>query len=143
MSRLVGLGGIESKKMRAELDTSALEAEVEKLLAEVESAAAAIDKLIDRNAKSALNQDEYARRFNALTSRHAMLADQHERLTSQIIDKQNRLKAYEYYKTEVAKLDWAHLKFTPYLFHIHIDHATAETDCTIVFTFRDGTKAAI
>lgn len=101
--------------MRAELDTSSLEAEVEKLLAEVESAAAAIDKLIDRNAKSALNQDEYARRFNALTTRHAKLADQHERLTSQIIDKQNRLKAYEYYKTDGA----------------------------IEFTFRDGTKAAI
>ena len=65
MPRLAGFGGIESKKVRAELDTSTLEAEVEKLLAEVESAAAAIDKLIDRNAKSALNQDEYARRFNA------------------------------------------------------------------------------
>ena len=71
----------------------------------------AIDKLIDRNAKSALNQDEYARHFNAPTARPAKLTDQHERLTSHIINKQNRLKAYEYYKTEVAKLDWAHLEF--------------------------------
>lgn len=129
--------------VRAELDTSALEAEVEKLLAEVESASAAIDKLIDRNAKSALNQDEYTRRFNALTTRHATLADRHDQLTSQIINKQNRLKAYEYYKTEIAELDWAHLEFTPYLFRTLIDHATAKTDGTIEFTFRDGTKAAI
>lgn len=103
----------------------------------------AIDKLIDRNAKSALNQDEYARHFNAPTARPAKLTDQHERLTSHIINKQNRLKAYEYYKTEVAKLDWAHLEFTPYLFRTLIDHATAKTDGTIEFTFRDGTKAAI
>lgn len=109
----------------------------------MESAAAAIDKLIDRNAKSALNQDEYARRFNALTTRHAKLADQHERLTSQIINKQNRLKAYEYYKTEVAKLDWAQLEFTPYLFHTLIDHATAKTDGKIEFTFRDGNTTAL
>ena len=109
----------------------------------MESAAVATDKLIDRNAKSALNQDEYTRRFNALTTRHATLADRHDQLTSQIIDKQNRLKAYEYYKTEVAILDWAHLEFTPYLFHTLIDHATAKTDGTIEFTFRDGTKAAI
>ncbi|MBS6274776.1 MAG: hypothetical protein KH423_00950 [Actinomycetaceae bacterium] len=124
--------------VRAELDTGVLEAESEKLLAEVESAAAAIYKLIGRNAKSALNQDEYTRRFNALTTRHATLADQPDQLTSQIIDKQNQLKAYEYYKTEVANLDEAHLEFTPYLFHTLIDHATAKTDGTIEFTFRDG-----
>lgn len=94
-------------------------------------------RIIDRNAKSALNQHEYARRFNALTTRHTKLADQHERLTSQIIDKQNHLKAYEYYKTEIAKLDSAHLEFTPYLFHTLIDYATAQTDGTIEFAFRD------
>lgn len=102
--------------VRAELDTSTLEAEAEKLLAEVESAAAAIDKLIDRNAKSTLNQDEYTRRFNALTTRHSKLADQRESLTSHIIDKQNRLKAYEYYKAEITKLDGTRFEFTPYLF---------------------------
>ena len=138
-----GVDEVLDQAVRAEFDTSALEAAGEKLLAEVESAAAAIDKVIDRNAKSALNQDEYARRFNALTTRHAKLADQYERLTSQIIDKQNRFKAYEYYKTEVAKLEWARLEFTPYLFHTLIDHATAKTNGTIEFTFRDGTKAAI
>ena len=136
LDKQTGVDEVLDQAVRAELDTSMLEAE--KLLAEVESATAAIDNLIDRNAKSALNQDEYTRRFNALTTRHAKLADQHERLTSHIIDKQNQLKAYEYYKTEVAKLDRAHLEFTPYLFHTLIDHATVQTDGTIEFTFRDG-----
>ena len=104
----------------------------------MESAAVAIDKLIDRNAKSALNQDEYTRRFNALTTRHAKLADQRESLTSHIIDKQNRIKAYEYYKAEITKLDCTRFEFTPYLFHTLIDHAIVQTDGTIEFTFRDG-----
>ena len=44
--------------VRTELDTTALESEADKLFAEVEATGAAIDKLIDRNVRTALNQDE-------------------------------------------------------------------------------------
>ncbi len=57
--------------IRTELDTTHLEAAAEKLLTEVESAADAIDGLINRNAKDAINQDEYATHLTR--SRNAML----------------------------------------------------------------------
>lgn len=139
IGRQTGVDEVLDQAVRAEFDTSALEAEGEKLLAEVESAAAAIDKLIDRNTKSALNQDEYARRFNALTTRHAKLADQHERLTSQIIDKQNRLKAYEHYKQQLAKLEHG-VEYSPFRWHTLLDHVEVGTDGMITYVFRDEQK---
>ncbi|WP_071129769.1 hypothetical protein [Varibaculum massiliense] len=109
----------------------------------MDSAAVAIDKLIYRNAKSALNQDEYARSFNALATRHAKLADQHEKLTSQIIDEQKQAQSLRILQDRSRQTRLAHLEFTPYLFHTLIDHAIAKTDGTIEFTFRYATEAAI
>lgn len=62
---LLGESGEASRLVReeviAELDTTSLQAEADKLIAEVKSVSAAIDKLIDRNSRTALNQDEYTR----------------------------------------------------------------------------------
>lgn len=129
--------------VRAELETSALETEADKLFAEVEAASAAIDKLIDRNARTALNQDEYTRLFQALTTRHSHLAEQHEAITAQIVDKQNRLKAYEYYKQEISNLGEQPPEFTPYLWHALLDQAIAKDDDTLAFVFRNGSKINI
>lgn len=131
---------ILDEAVRAELDTANLEAEADKLFAEVETASANIDKLIDRNARTALNQDEYARQFQALTARNGDLAEQHEAIAAQIFDKQNRLKAYEYYKQEISEIGQQPLEFSPYLWHTLLDHAVANEDSALIFVFRDGRK---
>lgn len=124
----------------AELDTTDLHIEADQLFAQVGAAAEAIDALIARNARVAQDQTEYQRRFDKLNTEHARLLADYHKLLTQISDLENRQAAYRYYKEQVATLDPASIKFTPYLWHTLIDHADIATDGTISFTFRDDAK---
>ena len=128
------------KAVRAELDTTDLHIKADQLFARVGAAAEAIDQLISRNARVSQDQSEYQRRFDKLTSEHAALLDEYHQLLAQISDLENRQAAYRYYKEQLAILDPASIEFTPYLWHILVDHAEVGTDDTITFTFRDGAK---
>ena len=99
-----------------------------------------VDELISRNARVSQSQSEYQRRFDKFTSEHAALLDEYHQLLAQISDLENRQAAYCYYKEQLAILDPASIEFTPYLWHILVDHAEVGTDDTITFTFRDGAK---
>lgn len=117
----------------AELDTTSLQAQVDKLLADVESASAAIDKLIDRNARTALNQAEYNRKFNALTARHRELSEKYEKAAAQIVDRENRIRSFKHFEASLGDLDSASLEFTPFLWHVLHDHATVTPKGVMVF----------
>lgn len=131
------------KAVRAELDTTDLHIEADQLFVRVGAAAEAIDQLIARNARVAQDQTEYQRRFDKLTSDHARLLADYDKLLTQISDLENRQAAYRYYKEQLAALDLASIEFTPYLWHTLVDHAEVGTDGTIMFTFRDGRSQAI
>ena len=111
------------KAVRAELDTTDLHIEADQLFARVGAAAEAIDQLIARNARVAQDQTEYQRRFDKLTSDHARLLADYDKLLTQISDLENRQAAYRYYKEQLAALDLASIEFTPYLWHTLVDHA--------------------
>lgn len=68
-----------------------------------------------------------------------LLAD-YDKLLTQISDLENRQVAYRHYRKELDKLDIDHIEFTPYLWHILVDHAEVSVDTTIIFTFRDGSS---
>ena len=108
----------------AELDTTSLQAQADKLLADVESASAAIDKLIDRNARTALNQAEYNRKFDALTARHRELSEKYEKVAAQLLDRENRIRSFKHFEASLDTLDPTSIEFIPFHWHILLDYAT-------------------
>lgn len=128
------------RAVAAELDTTDLHIEADRLFAQVGAAAEAIDALIARNACVAQDQGEYQRRFDKLNTEHVRLLADYDKLLVQISDLENRQAAYRYYKEQLATLDLASIEFTPYLWHTLVDHADITTDGTITFTFRDGSS---
>lgn len=86
------------EEVMAELDTTRLQEQADKLIADVKSASAAIDKLIDRNARTASNQAEYNRQFNALTARHGELSVKYEKVAAQIVDRENRIRSFKHFE---------------------------------------------
>lgn len=125
-------------ELLAELDTTDLRLEADQLSAQAATVADAIEKLIATNARVPQNQADYQQRFDKLSAEHTALLQQHETLLAEIKDRQNRVAAYQHYKTSVAELDPHHVEFTPYLWHTLIDHAEVAADGEIIFTFRDG-----
>lgn len=126
-------------ELLAELDSTDLRLEADRISAQAATVGEAIEKLIATNARVAQNQDDYQQRFDKLSAEHTDLLQQHGTILAEITDLQNRLNAYEHYKLNVSELDAHAIEFTPYLWHTLTDHAEVDTDGTITFTFRDGT----
>lgn len=125
------VGEVIDKAVVAEFDTTDLHIEADQLFARVNAAAEAID------AHVVQDQTYYQHRFDKLTSEHAALLDEYHQLLDQISDLENRQAAYQYYKEQFATLDIASIEFTPYLWHILVDHV----DGTIAFTFQNDKGA--
>ena len=123
----------------AELDTTDLHIQADQLLAQVNAANDALNKLIAHNARVAQDQNDYQKRYDKLSAEHSSLIGEYQQLLDQISDLEKRQAAYQHYKNEIATLTPAALEFTPYLWHTLTDHAEVNVDGTITFTFRDGT----
>ena len=128
-------------ELLAELDTTDLRLEADQVSAQAATVAEAIEKLIATNARVPQNQADYQQRFDKLSAEHTALLEQHETLLEEITDRQNRVAAYEHYKTSIAELEPGCIEFTPYLWHTLTDHAEARIDGVLRFTFRDGASS--
>ncbi|MEW6903277.1 recombinase family protein [Trueperella pyogenes] len=125
-------------ELRAELDTTDLRLQADRISAQAATVGEAIEKLIATNARVAQNQNDYQQRFDTLSAEHTDLLQQHACILDEITDLQNRLNAYQHYKINIAELDANQIEFAPYLWHTLTDHAKVTTDGTITFVFRDG-----
>ncbi|WP_450097633.1 hypothetical protein [Scrofimicrobium canadense] len=130
-------------ELLAELDTTDLRLEADQLSTQAATVADAIEKLIATNARVPQNQADYQQRFDKLSAEHMTLLEQHETLLAEITDRQNRVAAYQHYKTSVAELDRDQIKFTPYLWHTLTDHAEVGAEGTITIILRNGTRKSI
>lgn len=133
---------ILDEAVNKELDTTSLQIEAETMFARINTAAETINKLISTNARVAQNQDDYQQRFTTLTDEHTRLLAEYEKIAAEIRKHENRLTAYRHYKEKVAALNSANIEFTPYVWHILIDHAEVDKDGTPPFTFRDASQVS-
>lgn len=134
-----GMDELLDQAVLAELDTTDLHIQADQLLAQVNAANDALNKLIAHNARVAQDQNDYQKRYDKLSAEHSSLIGEYQQLLDQISDLEKRQAAYQHYKNEIAALNPASLEFTPYLWHTLTDHAEVNVDGTITFTFRDGT----
>ena len=119
-------------------DTSDLEEEAARLRNEMAGISQSVRALIDRNARSGVEQGEYEREYQGMTERFAELE---KRLKGREAECDRRriqrsaligfLKAVKSTKAPIAD-------FTPQLWNALVEKATANADGSMVFTFRNG-----
>lgn len=137
------IDGLLETELLAELDTTDLRLEADRISAQAATLGEAIEKLIATNARVAQNQADYQQRFDKLSAEHTDLLQQHSIILAEITDLQDRLNAYEHYKLNLAELDVHSVEFTPYLWHTLADHAEISGDAVITFMFRDGSHSPV
>lgn len=138
-----GVDGVLEAELLAELDTTDLRLQADRISAQAATVGDAIEKLIATNARVAQNQADYQHRFDTLSAEHTDLLQQHGIILAEITDLQNRLSAYQHYKLNLAELETSRIEFTPYLWHTLTDHAQVTADGMITFVFRDGSETAL
>ena len=139
-NKLIGKKAAILSLLRASLDiafdTSALEAETEKLQEELMVASDLIQKCIYENAHVALDQREYQKRYDSLTARFDIAKARLEEIET-IADKKSRRAAIEAFMDTLAQADLMD-KFDPVLWCGLVDHVTVYSKDDVLFTFKNG-----
>ena len=120
-------------------DCTGIDAEIERLLTEVDVVTELTHRCISENAQSAQNQQEYTARYNSLVERYEKAKTQLEQLRATKTAREAQAKAIGAFMFEVQELD-AFTEFDEKLWLAVIDKVTVHTNGRMTFRFRSGTE---
>ena len=122
-------------------DTTALEIEAASLETEMQVISEKMQALIQENATIALDQEEYQKRFQAMSDRFDQAKAKKTETEKQIADKKARLGAVEEYMRLLKKQNGRVEEFNSELWCGLLDYVTVGEN--MVFRFRDGTEVEV
>ena len=121
-------------------DTSDLDAEKTALEQEMVVVSEMMQQSIYENARVALDQTEYQKRYDGLTERFGKAKARLEKVTEVISDKQTRQATIEDFLKELQTLDGMVTNFDPMLWVSLVDFITVHSKDDVRVTFKDGTE---
>ena len=94
--------------------------------------------VIEQNASTAMNQDEYARKYNDYVARFEKATADYEKLQKQKLRRLHQSDILETFAFEIFCLPDLRIEFSDRLWLNLIDYATVYGDERIVFRFKNG-----
>ena len=123
------------------LNTDAIDAECATLNDEIEIVSVLTKKLIAENATTAIPQDEYNRKYDALVERYHAAQDRLDELQKLRITRSFQADVLECFMFEIKAIDTTlPLEFTDRFWNNLIDRVTVYHDGRMVFRFKNGTE---
>ena len=124
-------------------DTAEIDKKLEKLSKELETIALSVSEYINKNANEVLSQDEYINEYTKLTKKYEKKAKQWEKLISEKEDKFRRANEIKLYVQKMIETKNSVTEWDDTLWVIFLDSAIVNTDGTIEFCFKDGSKISV
>ena len=121
-------------------DTNELDAEKTALEQEMVVISEMMQQSIYENARVALDQTEYQKRYDGLTERFGKAKARLEEVTAAISDKTTRQATIEDFLKELQSLDGMVKEFDPILWVSLVDFVTVHSKDDMRVTFKDGTE---
>ena len=121
-------------------DTTLLDEQSSALLDETSLLTEMIKKLIEQNASTAMNQDEYARKYNDYVARFEKATADYEKLQKKKLRRLHQSDILETFAFEIFCLPDLRIEFSDRLWFNLIEHATVYGDERIVFKFKNGAE---
>ncbi len=115
-----------------------LEKERGELQNEITVVAELIQKCIEENARTALDQNEYESRYNALAERYGKAKNRLDDVESQLAGKKSRKAMMEKFLSDLTMQDGFLTEFDEGVWTAFLDYATVGKDGKIAFTFKNG-----
>jgi site-specific DNA recombinase len=120
--------------------TEELERERKKLNSEMSLLQEMIQAAIAENARVALDQDAYQKRFDELSKKYEDVKCQHDDIQQQIANKTSARVAAGQFISTLKKTDGLITEFDTSLWGSLLDHATVYSKEDMSYTFKDGTE---
>ena len=124
-------------------DTAEIDKKLEKLSKELETIAVSVSEYVNKNASEVLSQDEYINEYTKLTKKYEKKAKQREKLISEKEDKFRRADEIKLYVRKMTETKNLVTEWDDTLWVIFLDRAIVNTDETIEFCFKDGSKIPV
>ena len=122
-------------------NTDAIDTELDTLADEMEIVEALTEKLIAENATTAMPQDEYNRKYDALAQRYHTADEKVKQLQGQKVTHSFQADVMECFITELLTIDTSlPVRYSDRLWLNLIDRVTVYEDGRLVFRFRNGTE---
>ena len=124
-------------------DTGEIDKKLKKLSKELETIAVSVSEYVNKNASEVLSQDEYINEYTKLTKKYEKKAKQQEKLISEKEDKFRRADEIRLYVQKMIETKNLVTEWDDTLWVIFLDRAIVNTDETIEFCFKDGSKIPV
>lgn len=119
-------------------DTSALDARLNEIVAELNVVTELTRRLIEENAASASDQEAFDLKYGEYTSRFDILQKEAEALQNQQAERGEKAKELTLFMEELKKRKQPVTVFDQYLWVTVIDNVLVRNDGILVFRFRNG-----
>lgn len=124
-------------------DTTEIDKKLEKLSKELEAIAVSVSEYVNKNASKVLSQGEYINEYTKLTKKYEKKTKQREKLISEKEDKFRRTDEIRRYVQKMIETKNSVTEWDDTLWVIFLDSAIVNTDGTIEFCFKDGSKIPV
>ena len=121
-------------------DTCPLEAKQAELQNEMEIVSKLIQQCINENAKVALNQEEYQKRYYGLVQKFNATKASLETASEALKDKVTRKKTIETFLRDLKKQDQLLTDFDPLLWRSLVEYVEVKSNDEKIFIFKNGTS---
>ncbi len=121
-------------------NTTVIDTKLAELLREIEVVTELSRKAIYENARTAVNQTEWAERNNAYLDRHRKATEQVDELENAKRERLGKAKIIEVFIKDIENRPLAIDNFDEKLWLAVIDQVTVERDATMTFKFKNGSE---
>ena len=125
-------------------DTARQERELERTQARLDEINLEMEHMVCRNAKTAQNQDEYNREFEALSAKCGVLKEKILKLKEQLTVKAGRKRKLEAFidkiKNTTRLISFDEQLFAGTVEQVIVNRSKTKNEKTLTFCFRDGTE---
>ena len=123
--------------------TEALEEEKAQLQEEMNVVAELIQQCINENARIALDQEKYQKKYDGLAARFDRAKERLEEVSNAIMEKQAHREKTELFLAELERMDGMATEFKEKLWFSLVEFVTVHSREKVVFTFKDGTEIEV
>jgi site-specific DNA recombinase len=124
-------------------DCTALDAEIDKLTAEIEVLAEMVKSCVKKNAASVQSQEEYTKKYNALVKRYEKTSARLDALAAEKSRKQDRDRELRLFIESIKKQPLVLEVWSERLWVGLLEKATVFHDGRMVFQFKNGTEIEV
>ena len=123
-------------------DNTAIDAECEELIREMDVVAGLIRSCIEENATQAADQTSYLERYNGYVERYESLKDRYSQLQVRREERDAEAIRIGGFMFELRELEALPIEFNEKLWNGLVDHVMVYNDERLVFHFKDGSEIA-